>query len=135
MKKVAIIGSRKMSAYGKEVIKLLMSELKDKAEVVTIDVAGCNREIIKQGAKKIIKGNNFEILNQELADYADMLVVIEGGKNSGTVLVAKCFLDLGKEVWAVPGRITEENSWTVNYLIKNGAIPLTEMADLTGSLL
>lgn len=144
MKKIAIIGSRRMTVYGKEVIGLIMKELKDKTEVVTIDVMGCNREIIKVGtvdakAKasqrvKIFRGKDFERLNEELAEYADMLVIIEGDKNSGTVLAAKKFLDLGKEVWAVPGRITDENSEMCNYLIENGARPLFQLADLTGSL-
>jgi DNA processing protein len=102
--------------------------------VVTIEVSGCNREVIRLGAKKVLRGENFEKLNEELAKYADILVVIEGDKKSGTILVAKCFLDLGKEIWVVPGRITEENSWMTNYLLKNGATPLTELADLTGSL-
>lgn len=134
MKKIAIIGSRRMSPYGKEVIEKLMKEIKGRAEVVTIEVSGCNREVIRWGVDKILKGENFEILNMELAEYADILVIIEGDKKSGTVLVAKIFLDLGKEVWAVPGRITDENSEMTNYLIKNGAIPLVEVADLTGSL-
>lgn len=128
------MGSRMMSQYCKKVIEMIMRELKDKAEVVTIEVAGCNREVIRLGAKKIFSGDNFEKLNNNLANYADFLIVIEGGENSGTLLAAKCFLDLGKEVWAVPGRIDDPNSKMSNYLIKNGATPLIEPADLTGSL-
>ena len=134
MKRIAIIGSRRMSPYGKEVIGLVMKEIADKCEVVTIEVSGCNREVMKLGAKKIFRGENFEKLNEELAEYADILVVIEGDKKSGTILAAKNFLDLGKEVWAVPGRITDENSGMCNYLIRNGGVPLTEMGDLTVSL-
>jgi predicted Rossmann fold nucleotide-binding protein DprA/Smf involved in DNA uptake len=143
MKKVAIIGSRRMSPYGKEVINQLLItnyELKIKnLEIVTIRVSGCNSEVIKRceeiGLKcKIFEGENFEKLNEELAEYADILVVIEGGNKSGTILAAKNFLDLGKEIWAVPGRITDENSEMTNYLIDNGARPLIEVTDLTGSL-
>ncbi len=134
MKRVAIIGSRRMSPYGKTVIGMVMKELKDKAEVVTILVAGCNREVVRLGADKVFKGDNFEKLNNDLANYSDLLVVIEGSLKSGTILAAKCFLDLGKEVWAVPGRIIDENSRMTNYLIKNGAVPLLEMTDLTHSL-
>jgi predicted Rossmann fold nucleotide-binding protein DprA/Smf involved in DNA uptake len=134
VKKIAIIGSRRMSPYGKEVIGLLMKELKNKCEVVTIEVSGCNREVMKLGAEKIFIGENFEKLNEQLAEYADILVVIEGDQKSGTILAAKNFLDLGKEVWAVPGRITDENSQMTNYLIRNGAVPLTTVGDLTASL-
>jgi len=132
MKKIAIIGSRRMSPYGKEVIGKLMVQLKGKVEIVTIEVSGCNREVIRLGAKKIFSGENFEKLNEELAKYADVLVIIEGDQKSGTILVAKNFLDMGKEVWAVPGRITDENSSATNYLIKNGAVPLTAVDDIIG---
>lgn len=113
---------------------MIMKELKDKCEAVTIEVSGCNKEVIRLGAKKIFKGENFEKLNEELAEYADILVVIEGDKKSGTILAAKKFLDLGKDVWAVPGRITDENSGMCNYLIENGATPLFQVGDLTASL-
>lgn len=134
MKKVAIIGSRRMSSYGREVIGLLMKELKDKAEIVTIEVSGCNKEVIKLGAKKVFKGENFQILNEELANYADILVIIEGGKNSGTILLASKFVEKNKNVYCIPGRINDEGSYATNWLIEQGAIPLTDLADLTGSL-
>lgn len=134
MKKVAIIGSRKMSSYGREVIGLIMKELKNKAEVVTIAVTGCNQEVIRWGAKKIFTGDNFELLNNELADYADMLVIIEGGEKSGTILAAASFLEKGKSVYCVPGKITDDGSMATNWLISQGAISLTTVADLTGSL-
>lgn len=124
MIKVAIVGSRRMSPYGKEVIKNLMDKIKDKVEVVTIEVSGCNREVIARGANKIFTGENFEKLNEEVANYADKLVIIEGGKNSGTILLAYKFVDKGKEVYAVPGRITDENSQATNWLIGQGATPL-----------
>jgi predicted Rossmann fold nucleotide-binding protein DprA/Smf involved in DNA uptake len=131
MKRIAIIGSRRMSSYGKEVIGLLMKELKDKAEIVTIEVMGCNREVMKYKISKVFSGTNFEKLNEELAEYADVLVVIEGGKNSGTILSAAKFAEKNKNVYCVPGRINDEGSWAPNWLISQGAIPLTEVGDLT----
>lgn len=119
-----------MSSYGKEVIGKLMAELRDKVEIVTIEVSGCNREVMRLGAQKIFKGDNFEKLNRELAEYAEILVIIEGGENSGTVLAAECFLDLGKEIFCVPGRITDEGSYSTNWLVKQGANVLTEVGDI-----
>jgi predicted Rossmann fold nucleotide-binding protein DprA/Smf involved in DNA uptake len=131
MKKVAIAGSRYMSSYGKKVIGELMIFLKNRVEVVTIKVVGCNSEVIKMGAKKIFEGENFQKLNDEISDYADILVIIEGKEKSGTILLAQNFIEKGKEVYCVPGRITDENSYATNWLIKEGAIPLIKIDDLT----
>jgi predicted Rossmann fold nucleotide-binding protein DprA/Smf involved in DNA uptake len=132
MKKIAIVGSRYMSEYGKRVIRELMDFLNDKkVEVVTIRVMGCNSEIIKLGAKKIFEGKDFEKLNEQVAKYADILVVVEGGKNSGTILLASKFVEKNKDVYCVPGRITDVGSTATNWLIKQGANPLITMDDLT----
>jgi len=121
-----------MTSYGREVIAMLMKKLKDKAEVVTIEVAGCNQEIIRQGAKKIFRGDNFEKLNEEVARYADLLVIIEGGEKSGTILLASKFIEKGKMVYCVPGRITDRNCWACNWLISQGAGVICDIGDLTG---
>jgi len=91
-----------------------MGDLKDKMEVVTIRVMGCNAEVIRSGANKVFSGENFEKLNEEVANYADILVIIEGGKNSGTILLASKFVEKNKNVYCVPGRIGDEGSWATN---------------------
>ncbi|HNY04692.1 MAG TPA: DNA-processing protein DprA [Candidatus Woesebacteria bacterium] len=133
--RIAIVGSRYMSDYGKEVIGILMEKLRDE-EVVTIKVSGCNNEVIrvcqKQKIKvKIFKGENFEKLNEQVADYADILVIIEGGEKSGTILLASKFVEKNKNVYCIPGRITDENSEATNWLIKQGAMPIISLDDLT----
>lgn len=138
--KMAVVGSRRMSEYGREVInKLLMTndELRIKnSEIVTIRVSGCNSEVISVAQKyklkiKIFEGDNFQKINEEVANYADILVIIEGGKNSGTILLANNFVEKGKNVYCVPGRITDEGSYATNWLIGEGAIPLINLDDLT----
>lgn len=124
--KIGIIGSRKMSEYGKRVVDKIS---KLKIEIWTIKTAGINNRLIGGGAK-YIEGENFYENNKKLADICDKLLIIEAGKNSGTILVAKEFLDLGKEVWAVPGRIDDEQSVGCNYLIQNGAMILMEVDEL-----
>ena len=119
-----------MSDYGREVVGEIM-EVLAKEEVVTIRVMGCNSEVIRLGAKRIFEGVNFEKLNEDVANYADILVIIEGGKKSGTLLLASKFIEKGKYVYCVPGRIVDEGSYATNWLIKQGAIPLVEMNDLT----
>lgn len=116
-----------MSDYGRQVIRLLMNKFKDE-EIVTIDVMGCNREVMRYKCK-VFSGNNFEKLNEEVAEYADCLVIVEGGKGSGTLLLAEKFVSKNKLVYAVPGRITDEGSWTPNWLIEQGAIPLVDIIE------
>ncbi len=143
MKKIAIVGSRRMSQYGREIISKLSIfnyQLNNKEiEIVTIKVSGCNSEIIRMCQKENIKlkffeGENFEKLNEQVANYADSLVIVEGGEKSGTILLASKFVEKNKDVYCVPGRITDEGSFATNWLIKQGAIPLVEIDNLTGVL-
>jgi len=126
--KIAIVGSRNMSDYGREVIsKLRITNY----ELVTINVMGCNREIIKKCREnnikiKIFEGEDFEMLNEQVVNYADVLVIIEGGKNSGTILLAQKFVEKNKLVYCVPGRINDPNSYACNWLISQGAILLID---------
>lgn len=124
-----------MSQYGKTVIDELIKRLGG-VEVVTIRVSGCNSEVIRMVQKyrlkiKIFEGENFEKLNNEVAEYADCLVIVEGGKESGTILLASNFIEKGKSVYCVPGRIFDEGSQATNWLIKEGAIPLINLDNLT----
>lgn len=121
-----------MSEYGKIVAEKLVREIiKTNNKIVTGRVFGINNWVIRCGGEKtmIIDTKNFEEMNREIAKRCDKLVVIEGGENSGTFLVAQLVLEMGKEVWAVPGRITDEGSVAPNWLIKNGAKILTDLTE------
>ena len=115
-----------MTEYGKRVVRMIM---KNKAEFWTIKTIGINSEVIKAGGK-YVEGENFYESNKKLAEICDKLIIVEAGENSGTILVAKEFLDVGKEVWCVPGRIDDEQSKGCNYLIKNGAMVFASMDDI-----
>jgi DNA processing protein len=54
---------------------------------------------------------------------SDVVVVIEARLQSGTLITVDMALEQGKEVYAVPGRVTERLSDGCNKLIKEGAIP------------
>lgn len=130
---IGIIGSRKMSEYGKEMTEWLVKELLNhNAKVVTGCTRGVNELVAKLGGNRveIVTAENFEIMNWKIAQKVDKLVIVEGGEKSGTILVAQEMLDLGKEVWCVPGRMTDCNSKACNFLIKNGAGLLEHIDDL-----
>ena len=73
---------------------------------------------------------NFPVRNRIIAALADITVVVEATARSGSLITARLALELGREVLAVPGRITDEQAIGVNDLLRDGAGPVTHPADI-----
>ncbi len=67
--------------------------------------------------------------NRIIAALAGRLVVVEAPVRSGAMITARCALEAGREVWAVPGRINEAGCEGSNRLIYDGAVPLISIPD------
>ncbi|HPD44663.1 MAG TPA: DNA-processing protein DprA [Candidatus Woesebacteria bacterium] len=172
-KLIAVVGSRRMSSYGKQVVERIVPELVKagyiivsgmafgidawshkvcldyKGKTIAVLASGVNMPTPKSNRwiyERIIRENglivsqfkngtipqpvNFLKRNEVIVDLCQKILIVEGNQTSGTLVTAKLAADQGKDVYCVPGRITDNNSFAPNFLIKNGAQIVTEINDL-----
>jgi DNA processing protein len=77
---------------------------------------------------------HFPERNRLMAGIADIIIVIEATKVSGTNITARLGLDYNKTVCAIPGSIFSDRSEGVHALIKEGAYPVTCADDVLALL-
>ena len=173
-KSLAVVGSRKITDYGKYVCEMLVPELcrhfiivsglaygvdglaheitvKNNQKTVAVLGSGIDEASIYPKtninlAKRILDCGglilsevppgigpqkfHFPMRNRIISALAEGILIIEGGKKSGTLITAKLGLESGADIFAVPGSIFSPNSEGVNDLIKCGAHPITKPGDI-----
>ena len=77
---------------------------------------------------------HFPARNRILAALALGVVVVEASERSGALITAGHAADLGREVFAVPGKITAETSRGVHGLIRDGATLIRDCHDIVQEL-
>jgi DNA processing protein len=64
---------------------------------------------------------NFPVRNRIVAGMPLGVVVVEGAQYSGSLITARLAMEFGREVFGVPGNVTQPVSFAPNQLIKQGA--------------
>jgi DNA processing protein len=64
---------------------------------------------------------NFPIRNRIIAGIALGVVVVEGAQYSGSHIPARLAMEFGRELFGVPGHVTQPSSFGPNQLINQGA--------------
>ena len=77
---------------------------------------------------------NFPARNRLIAGLAQAVLVTEASLKSGALITAREALDQGKDIFAIPGPITSENSLGTAKLIQNGAFLTTHPSEILTEL-
>jgi len=118
-KTIAVLGSGLKNIYPKKHKKLAKDILKNKGALIT-------EYSPNTGPKK----KHFPARNRIVAGLSLGVLVVEAPKRSGALITARYGVNQGKEVFVIPGRITDKNSIGANSLIKKGAHLVTHPQEI-----
>ena len=124
------------------------------ADGKTIAVLGCGMDLCYPSENKKLKAEieqkgvvisefllgtfaapqNFPIRNRIISGLSLGVMVVEAAQYSGSLITARLAMEQNREVYAVPGNVTNKNSWGPNTLIKQGAELVQDWKDVIEEL-
>ena len=156
--KMAVMLAEEAVACGFTVYSGLALGIDTLAHKAVVDMAGCTvgvlggglmhmyprenvplaREIIRCGGAVVsefplnypVNRHNFPRRNRIVAAMCRAVIVVEAGLDSGALITAKLALEMGKEVFAVPGRVDNIQAKGCHKLIKEGACLIENFDDV-----
>ncbi len=174
---IAIVGTRKVTGYGRLVTEKFATELaaagltiisglargvdsiahqstlKAQGRTLAVLGGGLNQlyppenqnlanQIIDSGGAVISEyfpdvlpnPGHFPARNRIIAGLSQAVLVTEADINSGSLITARQALEMGREIFAIPGPITSQLSLGTAELIKNGATLVTDPAEIPTAL-
>lgn len=78
--------------------------------------------------------HHFPLRNRLIAALADGVLVVEAAHASGSLITAHWAADMGRDVFAVPGRVDHPMAAGTLRLVREGATPVGSPADLLSDL-
>ncbi|WP_313349455.1 DNA-processing protein DprA [Paracoccus sp. (in: a-proteobacteria)] len=77
---------------------------------------------------------HFPARNRIISGLSRAVVVVEAAHRSGSLITARCALDQGREVMAIPGHPMDARAGGCNALIRDGAVLVRNSADVLTAL-
>ncbi|MCR5281782.1 MAG: DNA-protecting protein DprA, partial [Lachnospiraceae bacterium] len=108
-KVTAVLGSGVDVCYPKE-NRELYETLQQKGRIISEYIPGTEPV-----------AGNFPLRNRIISGLADAVIVVEAKERSGTMITVDMALEQGREVYIIPGRLTDPLSAGCNRLISQGA--------------
>ncbi len=111
-------GGTTVAVWGTGIDVIYPKENKRLAE----DIVACGGAVISEFPIGTFPApQNFPIRNRTLSGMSCGVLVVEAAEYSGTRITARCAIEQSRDVYAVPGNVTNKNAWGPNTLIKQGA--------------
>ena len=151
---MAVVGARRCSSYGEKMTLRFVERLAESgiqiisgmalgidgmAHRAALNVGGKTFAVLGGGLSEQPPGTppvawHFPARNRLISGLADVVLVMEAKEKSGSLITADMALEQGRDIYALPGMVTEPLSCGCNRLIRQGAGILLNEEDLLEEL-